>query len=159
MAITRRLVLVQAPPNQVASGTIEGHCGMYFVSDTDDLLLMSEMLVHESSHQYFNLLALLDNSVQANHVTEYYSPFPRRMRNLDRILIAYHAFANVAVLYEELKAQGHYERHLLANRNLLRDVKQIEDILKKDREYLTEVGKGMFDPLLARREALCAVAA
>jgi len=159
MTITRRLVLVQAAPNQVASGTIEGHCGMYFVSDSDDPGLLSEMLVHESSHQYFNLLALLDNSVVASHVTEYYSPFPRRMRNLDRLLIAYHAFANVAVLYEELRVGGYHSRHALVNRDLLRDVRQIENIIKKDREYLTSVGKGIFDPLLARREALCAVAA
>jgi HEXXH motif-containing protein len=67
---------------------------------------LAENLVHEASHQYFHLAQRVAPVTSGVDTRRYYSPAVGRSRPLDRLMIAFHAFANVAAFYSELAASG-----------------------------------------------------
>jgi HEXXH motif-containing protein len=65
--------------------------------------LQAEMLVHECTHQYYFLLELLTRvPVDPESRDRYYSPLAKRERPLERVLVAYHAAANMAIFHSGL---------------------------------------------------------
>lgn len=147
--ILRRVVLVQTGPQKyLRSGSEEGLCGMVYISDSKDVLSLGEMLVHEASHNYFYLITRLGEPVI--HSQEmYYSPFVNSMRSLERILLGYHAFANVYLYYKACMQVFPDQRDVCLERMkmTLEDVKSVEVHLKES-DKLTSIGQGLAEPLM-----------
>jgi HEXXH motif-containing protein len=145
--VLRRLVIVEAPEHTLRSGNQEGYCGTFYVSECLDPVLVAEMFVHESSHQYYNALVRLEDVTDKSDQTMYYSPFVRRERTLDRLVLAYHAFANVLLFYRECfdrkVCRREDRQELLTLENDLAAVEQA--IMASDK--LTPVGRALVEPL------------
>lgn len=145
--VLRRLVVVEAPKNTLRSGNQEGYCGSFYISECLDPLLVAEMFVHESTHQYYHALVRLEDVNDNSDKTMYYSPFVQRERTLDRLVLAYHAFANVHLFYRECFNSGAYRREdrkdLATLENDLAAVEQT--IMASDK--LTSVGRALVEPL------------
>ncbi len=106
---------------------------------------VADSFIHEASHQYLNLLSLAFPLANGNDSSLYYSVLARRERPIDRVLLAFHAAANMALFYAEAFRRGRYEcRH---------NFKWAMDCSKSLREPLdhttglTDVGLGIFRPL------------
>lgn len=109
----------------------------------------AEMLVHECSHQYFNL-ALRFGLMKQPDAPDCYSPLTQSKRPLDRILVGYHAFGNVLLLYRQFKDAG-----IPALPARLETTSESMVVLGDtlSREYedgLTEFGKALYLPLRDR---------
>lgn len=145
--VLRRLVIVEAPKDTLRSGNQEGYCGTFYISECLDPILVAEMLVHESSHQYFNALTHLEDVTDQSDQTTYYSPFVMRERPLDRLLLAYHAFANVHLYYRECfnsqacRREGRKDFATLEN-----DLAAVEQTIMAS-DKLTPVGRALAEPL------------
>ncbi len=112
-----------------------------------------EMLVHECSHQYFNL-AMKFGSMQTPDAPSYYSPLTKSERPLDRILIGYHAFGNVQLIYDALKRLVP-EIVLPARYQTVQEgLKELSVILEKEsNRNLTHLGRALYFPLQKRLAA------
>lgn len=150
--VLKYVSLVHSPPGHLQSGTFKGFCGLIYMTDLDDRLKTAEALVHEASHQYFSTLACLGDMVK-DAGKLFYSPFVRRDRPPDRILFAYHAFANVEMLYrgclEAGVETGQCEKSMA---DMAPEVGAVERILLSEVE-LTPLGSSIFEPLVQRRSA------
>lgn len=145
--VLRRLIVVAAPPAGIASGNLHGYYSMFYISDCRDPLVVGEMLVHEASHQYFHSIEALEDVADQTDPTTYYSPFVRRQRTIDRLLLAYHAFANVYLYYRECSASQ--DLHKQANAGLrivYDDLSVVEDTLMTS-DKLTPTGRALIEPL------------
>ncbi|MET0646168.1 MAG: HEXXH motif-containing putative peptide modification protein [Pyrinomonadaceae bacterium] len=148
--VLRYLCLVRSPPDCMHSGSFEGHFGFTFMTDRHDPVKLAEMLIHECSHQYFSLLtrfaALTDDDGRL-----YYSPFVRKERPAERILLAYHAFANVELFYRAcVRAGVSVSRSKDAIEQLRPDLDLVERALVSDVSF-TPFGRCVMDSLLVNR--------
>ncbi|MFF0738831.1 HEXXH motif-containing putative peptide modification protein [Streptomyces sp. NPDC004111] len=116
--------------------------GVVLVSVSPQPAAVAEMLVHESCHQYYYLAKRLGDVVDPADTRLYYSPAVDRERPLDRVLLAYHAFANVLLLHEALGTPGILDR-------MRRDTEQLGAPLR-DNSSLTPVGRALVQPLMER---------
>jgi HEXXH motif-containing protein len=107
------------------------------------------MLVHESSHQYFNLLGAVCDFADPAYRELHYSPFTRSLRPLDRLLTAYHAFANVLILREQWAAVCSKGKSRNSVSRLKADLRLVEDVLVSS-NALTPIGRALFEPLYGR---------
>ncbi|HEX5707813.1 MAG TPA: HEXXH motif-containing putative peptide modification protein, partial [Pyrinomonadaceae bacterium] len=109
------------------------------------------MLVHESSHLYLHLLCRLGPINDGTDKTLYYSPAVRRPRPLERILVAYHAFANMSLLYRLCMEVGIDDEGYCAlnQEKTLPQLEQLEAPLL-DNPALTPIGRALFEPLYRR---------
>jgi HEXXH motif-containing protein len=150
--VLRYLCLVRSPPNCMHSGSFEGHFGFAFMTDRHDPVKLAEMLIHECSHQYFSLLtrfAALTN----DDGRLYYSPFVRKERPAERILLAYHAFANVELFYRAcVRAGVSVARSKDAIEQLRPDLDFVERALVSDVSF-TPFGRCVLDSLLVNRSS------
>src|SRR6185437_8100292 len=111
------------------------------------LIVIAEMLVHEASHQYFHSITPLEDVADHTDPTTYYSPFVRCQRTIDRLLLAYHAFANVYLYYREcLDSQDHHERARAGLRTVADDLNVVEETLMTS-DKLTPTGRALIEPL------------
>jgi hypothetical protein len=151
--VLRYLCLVQSPPGTMHSGSFEGHFGFAFVTARNDPVKMAEMLIHECSHQYFSLLTRFEALTDDDDGRLYYSPFVRRERPADRIMLAYHAFANVEIFYRACVRAGiSVSRCQSAIEQLRPDLEIVERSLVQDIRF-TPVGRCVMDSLLAHRSS------
>jgi hypothetical protein len=122
--------------------------GIVLASWSTNPITIAEMLVHESSHQYFHLLSRMGDVDDGTDVREYFSPAVQRNRPLSRILIGYHAFANVLLLYQSLLRNGLAEDPYCRamERRLCADVGALELPLH-DNPALTDIGRDLIRPL------------
>ncbi|MEQ1586822.1 MAG: HEXXH motif-containing putative peptide modification protein [Cyclobacteriaceae bacterium] len=151
ITMTKQVILYSSPAaNQIKSGSWFDLPGIYNFSVNHEPLLVAEMLIHESSHQYFNLLKRF-GEVATSQEAIYYSPAVNKMRPLWLILLAYHAFANVLIFYRILEKQNIAGRDQVKSRILETEplVLCLEEHLVKSRsiEGLTPCGKALFEPL------------
>ena len=148
--VLRYLCLVQESPGTMHSGSFEGYFGFLFMSDLPDPIKMAEMLIHECSHQYFAIL-LRFTELTDEDGRLYYSPFVKKDRPADRILLAYHAFTNVELFYKECIRLGisvpHCEKAIA---QLRPDLDYVERALVSDIRF-TPAGRCVIDSLLSRR--------
>ena len=146
------LVLVRSEEDRMLSGNFPGYFAYTYASDLGDPLKMGEMLIHESSHQYFNLLARLGDLVEDDGRV-FYSPFVRTERPADRILLAYHAFANVELFYRICADEGvKIDQCRRALACTVPDVDALERVLASEVQ-LTSLGISIFQPLREHRSA------
>ncbi len=148
--VLRYLCLVHSPPHAMHSGSFEGFFGMVFMTDRHHPVKSAEMLIHECSHQYFAILTryteLTDDDGRL-----YYSPFVKKERPADRILLAYHAFANVEIFYKKcIRAGISVSYSQSAIEQLRPDLDFVEQALVSDINF-TAFGRPVMDSLLTNR--------
>jgi hypothetical protein len=153
--MVRYLVLSAAPRQGFTSGSDRFNPGVVAVSFPIDVVSFAESLVHETSHQYYFLLSCASDLTDPNHQQLYVSPLRRTARPLDKILLAYHAVANIICLYQLLISRGapHQPSHPAVERVVL-DYEILAGHLL-DNPWLTDAGRALFEPIhnliMARR--------
>lgn len=155
----RCLFVVTAPEGHLVSGSLAGKPRFGYVSDAERSVATCEMLIHEASHQYFHLLAKVGPVTSGDDEERFYSPFVKTLRPLSRLLLAYHAFANVISFYARAVADGvdpdYCERSM---GRLLEDVSLVERTIDDNHELLTPLGRGLFEPLKEQLSGARAIA-
>lgn len=109
---------------------------------------VAEMLVHECSHLTFQILTRLGDVDDGTDSTLYYSPVKQTGRPISRILLAYHAFANVLLFYRfclgsGIDDDGYCERN---ERATIPQLEQLEEALERT-NALTQFGRALYEPL------------
>ncbi len=148
--ILRYIILLRHGKEHV-SGSAEGGWGLIHTSACCHSLLFAETLVHEASHQYLYLLCRLGRVDDGTDANLYYSPIVQAHRPLNRIVLAYHAFANVLLLYRLFRTSGLEDDGYLARNeaSLVPQLNQLESALRKN-SALTPIGLALCDPLIER---------
>jgi HEXXH motif-containing protein len=149
--IVRQVVLLRPENEVLRSGGESNLLTLIYMSCVAKPMALAEMLVHEASHHYFNLLCRIGPPDDGTDKNLYFSPALNRSRPLDRILIAYHAFANVSLLYQLCLDSGVADDGYCraAQSQILRQLKQLESPLR-DNPALTPIGRALFEPLFSR---------
>lgn len=150
------IILLLQIENRSCSGSWADASGMIYMTEPVSALEAAEILVHESSHQYFHMLERTSEVCKPGPREMFYSPLVKKHRPLDRILIAYHAFANVLIMYMAAVEQGHGDQHTVNRFHAFcEDVAPLE--VYEDRSAgLSDLGLTLFLPL---RVALAAARA
>lgn len=149
--ILRWIVVVRAGAQKYPrSGSQEGLCGMVCISDSQDILSLGEMLVHETTHNYCYLAGRLGFLTDRLNEQLYYSPFLNAMRPLEAILVTYHAYANVYFYYRSYLNTAPDSRDICVERMkvILEDLKAIEGPIVKNCDQLTPIGAALTEPLI-----------
>lgn len=147
--VLRYISIVESPQDGVRSGSVAGAWGAIFISRTGNSLQVAESLVHEASHQYYNVLSLMSALVDSSDRRLYYSPVKQDMRPLERILTAYHAVVNIVGFYREYLARQPHDQHahqLL--KTMSQQMAQLQDTLRTA-DSLTTFGKTFLDSTLS----------
>ena len=104
-------------PTSSRTGSRDRQPGMSYFSATTDPYVIAEALLHESCHQNF-YLGNLDSGLHEDDGILRMSIAVKKERPLWAILMAYHAFTNVAVFYKKLSNEGHENVSRYAKRNV-----------------------------------------
>jgi HEXXH motif-containing protein len=139
------------------SGSLPGNQGLIYISSPLPVARLAESLVHEAAHQYFQTAETVDRFTgMAADERMYWSPYASTHRHLDRILFAFHAFANVTAFYQQvLRGQiddglrAHSERTLAFHRP---NLDTFRGYLESSDE-LTPAGRALFRTVNARIES------
>ncbi|WP_369780687.1 HEXXH motif-containing putative peptide modification protein [Streptomyces sp. R33] len=112
---------------------------------------LAETLVHEASHQYCNILRRLGRLDDGTDPTVYHSPLRDTGRPIGKILVAYHAVANI-FLWNRISMDAgaadidHFHQNAVT---LPRQLQVLDEALVATRS-LTPLGKLLWEPLRAR---------
>lgn len=148
--IIRRVAVLHCEPNVLHSGNRYHQYGTIHISDNIRVLSLAEMLIHEASHQYFELLNKLGPTVDPGHTELYYSPVKKCDRPLHKILLAYHAFANVMLFYRGVAECGLADSRFAKFQNVLNDeLRQLEQPLLEN-DAILPIGRALVEPLIER---------
>jgi HEXXH motif-containing protein len=149
-----RYLVLQHRPKVLNSGSYDGYFGLVYITLHDDPLKIAEMLIHECCHHYFLLISTVGDLVESEHKNAlYYSPFVRRDRPPERILLGYHAFANVERFYRMCVEAGiETEACEHAIRTVAADLAQVEQTVLPA-VPLTALGQAMMQPLMEYRSS------
>jgi len=148
-----RAIACLAPSNspKQGSGSHPSFPGLVVMSNDPRPSAVAEMLVHEASHQYFFMATLLGPVDDGSDTQHYYSPLVGRDRPIDKVLLSFHALANMTLLFRKCIAAGiddsGYCRQRLAS--ITDQMQQVERVLRKT-TALTQLGRAMWEPLAAR---------
>lgn len=105
--VLRQIHAVGQTAEQTLSRSAVSRPGSVVATAPLDDILQAEMLVHECTHQYFFMLSLVTGLVTEEAKGLYfYSPLIRRERSIDRLLMAYHAAANMVAFHHTLAVAG-----------------------------------------------------
>lgn len=148
LEIVRGILCYPRLEGQSFSGSWTNLPGTIHMSMLDEPLQICSVLIHEASHQYFNLVSCIVDYVDGQDNSEYYSPTVKKPRPLDRILMAYHAFANVVLFYRECEMLGilrseHCKRQF---EQFITYVEQLDEPLRGNKS-LTNAGFSLYAPL------------
>jgi hypothetical protein len=148
--IIQRVAVLQSGRNVLHSGSPDNQYGTILISDNSRVLSVAEMLIHEASHQYIELLNKLGPTVDSSHTELYYSPVKQCDRPLHKILLAYHAFANVMLFYRGVAESGLADSRFAKFQNVLNDeLRQLEQPLIRNNAILP-IGRALVEPLIER---------
>jgi HEXXH motif-containing protein len=147
--VVRCVFLIQPRIKTIISGSLDHYFGLIHITPYPEPAAVAELLVHEASHQYFNLLCLLGPFDDGTDTTQYYSPAVRRNRPLDRIGIAYHAFANILLFYRLCLGSGIVDGGY-CSRMIARVTAEVEQLQRPLRNNLalTPIGRALCRPLI-----------
>jgi hypothetical protein len=146
--VLRFISPIESPVGIMRSGSGRQWPGVAEISFRCTPIAIAEMLVHEASHQYYNILLMLDSVADGTDRHLYYSPIRKCERPLEMILLAYHAFSNVLFFYRECQSSG-LEDGGFCKKNeeeLVPDLMNLQDTLQSATS-LTEVGDALWRPL------------
>jgi HEXXH motif-containing protein len=154
--VVRKILVLRDRPGRLSSGSASDVPGSVYLSLPNEAVAVGEMLVHESSHEYFHLLTRVEPVDDGSDTTLYYSPPMRRDRPLDRILVAYHAFANVAFYYAACAEHDIHATYTSERRMpLIPMLRTLEEPLRGN-PALTATGRALVEPLVERLRPLLA---
>lgn len=115
---------------------------------------VAEMLVHESSHQYYYTISRILSLCDPHYTKLIYSPVKKCVRPLGAIVLAYHAFVNVALYYVEVIQK---RNNIFCEKSLDEIIPQLKimtKLLKNNNEHLSVWGKKLVDPLYEKISTL-----
>lgn len=153
-AVLRDLVPLQARPRVFNSGSDRYSPGVVCLSNQPYRWVLAEMLVHECTHQYMNIVTRLGSIDDGTDHELHFSPFRNKDRPIMFLVVAYHAFANVLLFYRSARARGMVpepipgQEEAFTNREatLARQLEQIEGPLAVS-TALTPIGRALWEPL------------
>ena len=154
------VVCVPEETFRAVSGSGEHAPGMIHVSHSLGRMDIAEILVHECAHQYFYLLERVGPLDDGSDRRLYWSPPIRRERPLSRVLMAYHALANVRLLYEAFRGAesearlGDCAAYVGGNLPGLDAAVAELDVPLRGSPALTDLGRALYEPLAARIDGL-----
>jgi HEXXH motif-containing protein len=90
----------------IESGSVEHYLGLVHLTAHAEPLPVAELLVHEASHQYMNLLTKIEPLDDGSDGKSYWSPAVNVQRPLAKIVAALHAFGNVLLFYRRCAQRG-----------------------------------------------------
>ncbi len=145
--VLNEIIPVKRPnPNTLISGSIRYRYGAVEIAFPSNRFEIIEMLIHECSHQYFNLAFSLGDMVMKD-APEIYSPLKEKKRPLFFLLTGYHAFANVLMAYDSLERAGFSKEIKDRQAKASHYVLELEEGLLANKKYLTTLGLSIFSPL------------
>jgi len=149
--VLRGVVPLDGADGTLRSSGDDDRPGIVEISFPHGAAAIAEMLVHETSHQHFYLLTRLGEVDDGTDTELYHSPVKREGRPIRAILLAYHAFANVALFYRACLASG-VDDGGYCRRNLERHLPELEVLERHLRatDALTDVGRALWEPLVSR---------
>ena len=100
------IVPVRSSGGRLLSGSVSSLPGLVYASYDCHPLMLAESLVHEASHQCFYQLNSIEPLYLRDSPWTGWSPFMRRARTVDGLLLGCHAFVNVAGFYLSLSRLG-----------------------------------------------------
>lgn len=142
------VVTAKDPGTHLMSGSVSSLPGMIHMSFPAGVMDMADALVHECAHQYFHLLRQVGPFVDGTDHSLYWSPPKRQHRPLDRILVAYHALANVLLFYRAVDEagidnSGYTQRNMPA---IAAAIGELDQPLRSN-PTLTDLGRMLYEPL------------
>lgn len=151
----RDAVVLSAEPGSPRSGMSGDWPGLVYLSAPHEPATVAELLVHEAAHQYLHLTRRVGPVDDGSDERRYWSPLKGAERPLGRLLAAYHAFGNVALLYRACIEAGVDDLGHAAVRlpTLLEALRSTEGHLWGN-PALTPAGRALLDPLMERLATL-----
>lgn len=111
------------------------------------------MLIHECSHQFYHLLQWSIPTVTKD-APLIYSVLKQAYRPLDKLLLGFHAFGNVALSLDALQDKNVSEISMHELQGQIKHTKKyitgLFEQLIPNRKFITTAGLELFDPLSAR---------
>ena len=149
--VLRHLALYPRVGSSIRSGTTADDHGLSYVSAFHNPAAMAEMMVHESCHHYLHVVEWLGKLHDGSDTRLYWSPVVKRERPLDRILLAYHAFANLVLMFRQFSSAGYdpYGYCQESEREVHAQVADMDAPLR-DNPALTAAGRALYEPLRDR---------
>jgi HEXXH motif-containing protein len=151
-----RYVVPLSPPapDVRRSYSVKGLHGVVFMSFPASPLKTAETLVHECAHQHYHLAEEWFRLANGRDERSYYSVYVRKERPIDRVLIAFHAFANVVLFHRACIAANAPFADACAS-----IVAENEPHLAEFKTFLggsnglTKAGRAIWEPVMARMES------
>jgi HEXXH motif-containing protein len=146
--VVRELVVLRTPAGILSSCSNAEWPGKIQMSLPRQAAEVAEMLVHEGSHQYFHIVQMADAVCDEDDNRLYYSPVKGTERPIEMILLAFHAFANVALFYKACMAKG-LDDTGYCRKNLARHLPELDDLKRhlETCDSLTPAGRLLWKPL------------
>lgn len=146
--VLRGVVLVD-----IDGGTVSGSSprapGLIFVSHPIDVDNLASLVIHECTHQYFYLLERKVPLVIEGFSKQYWSPFRKRPRPLQKVLLALHASVNIRAYTEGAIRAGNHGAYVIDwEEKLTEGIGQMASSIS-DSEGLTEAGRLFLQATLA----------
>lgn len=132
------------------SASYQESIGTLYLSLHDNLMTMTEAVIHEFSHNKINALFELDPLLENAWWPLYTSPVRPDPRPLHGVVLAVHAFQPVARLYERMIEAGHPDA---SRPDFLRRYEQVKTVNRNGAAVVlpnakpTAVGAGLFDEM------------
>lgn len=154
-SVIREIVPLRSIVGELASSSSPWDCGTVGITVDSRSVIVSEMLVHEASHQHFFIAKHLGKFDNGTDLKEYFSPMAKQNRTIEKILLAFHAIGNMLIMHSLFIEGSHSDVSLSVERIsiLSRKLRCIEGILVNSKA-LTPLGRAIYDPLSVRIDEL-----
>lgn len=152
--VLRGVLVCRCNESRTRSSSWKHAPGISLMSWSANPIEIAEMLVHESSHQYYYIASRVGPVVDGHDETLHYSPAVQRNRPLDKILIGYHAFANILLFYRAL-LRGGLAGDPYCTAMEARFSSEVETLERplRDSQVLSATGLDLFQPLMEQLRA------
>ncbi len=151
----RDAVVLSAEPGSPRSGVSGDWPGLVYLSAPHEPATVAELLVHEAAHQYLHLTRRVGPVDDGSDERRYWSPLKGAERPLGRLLAAYHAFGNVALLYWACIEAGVDDLgHAAVRLPTLLEALRSTEVHLWENPALTPAGRALLDPLMERLATL-----
>jgi HEXXH motif-containing protein len=149
--VLRGIAPLAGGPTRYSSSSSPGWHGVVALSFPAPPAALAEMLVHECSHQHFQQVEWLGGVDDGSDRRLHYSPVKRTGRPIAKILLAYHAFANVLLMNQRFLAAGVEDGGYCRQnqRVLVPQLRQLEQAILST-TALTPSGIALYEPLAER---------
>ena len=111
------MYVTAANPKSSRTGSWDRNPGFSYFSNTINPYQIAEAILHEACHQNF-YFGNMDDSLREDDGTLRFSPAVKSQRPIWALLLAYHAFSNVAVFFKRLSEKEGGELNNLARKNI-----------------------------------------